>query len=206
MALGCASITQSDAARLVTIGTPWDFSKLEGSARTLAAMSHQLPLADWIAASGEVFGLVPVELFQTLFAMIDPRQASRKFTRLADMDPASDAAHHFVTVEDWLTDGVPVSPKVAHEVLIEWYQRNAPASGNWTLAGSNLVTADLSNPSLHVCGSRDTIATPTSAAALAKALSNGTLRMVDTGHVGLVVGSGMSRQVARPVAEFLLHQ
>ena len=57
---------------------------------------------------GEAFGMVPVSVFQMLFALVNPMQAALKFQKLARLDPDGPAARLFVALEDWLADGVPM--------------------------------------------------------------------------------------------------
>ena len=80
-------------------------------------------------AQAAAFGMVPVSLFQFLFALINPIQAALKFQKLARLDPDGPAARLFVALEDWLADGVPMPVGAAKDLLLGWQIRNAPATG-----------------------------------------------------------------------------
>ena len=60
---------------------------------------------------------LPVELLQSLFFMLDPFLAQRKFVRFAALDPTGAEARSFVALEDWINDGVPLPIGVARECL-----------------------------------------------------------------------------------------
>ena len=68
----------------------------------------------------QAFGLVPDEVFQQLFALVDPIQAARKFRRFRAMDQDGEAARHFVALEDWLADGVAMAGPAAEDLLVGW--------------------------------------------------------------------------------------
>ena len=58
-----------------------------------------------LAAEGEL----SVDAIQTLFYSLDPFLVIRKFLAFDRLDPASPEAAHFVALEDWLNDGVPLA-------------------------------------------------------------------------------------------------
>ena len=78
---------------------------------------------------------LPVDLLQTLFALLDPWGVADKYRAFAGMPQDSERAMLFVALEDWLNDGVPLAAEVARSCLGEWYGENAPARGAWRIAG-----------------------------------------------------------------------
>src|SRR5690606_15015154 len=101
-----------------------------------------------LAGMGEAFGLVPVSLFQLLFALINPMQAAVKFQKLARLDPAGEAALLFVALEDWLADGVPMPAPAARDLLVGWQIENTPARGAWRFLGGPVDPARIRVPAL----------------------------------------------------------
>jgi polyhydroxyalkanoate synthase len=130
-------------------------------------------------------------------------QAAIKFQKLARLDPSSSAARHFVELEDWLADGVPMAAPAARELLIDWQIRNVTAAGAWRFLGDTVDPAAIRMPMLAFCGLRDSIAPPALAFGLPAAISGATVVQPRTGHVGMVVGSAARAQVWRPMAAFL---
>ena len=207
LAVGLAARAPAGVAALATLGAPWDFASTCGIAGALRAMIRAegpRRAEGLLAAMGEAFGLVPVALFQMLFAMVNPIQASVKFQKLARLDPGGAAARHFVALEDWLADGVPMAAPAACDLLIRWQIENAPARGAWRFLGGMVEPARIEVPALVVAGQGDSIAPPALAEPLAAAIPGARLRRPRTGHVGMVVGGAAGSAVLRPLARFLL--
>jgi len=153
---------------------------------------------------GAAFGMVPVSLFQMLFAMVNPIQAALKFQKLARLDPASEQARLFVALEDWLADGVPMPAPAARDLLIRWQIENTTAKGAWDFLGGPVDPSRIRLPVLTFCGRTDSIAPAPLSEPLASAIPGARLRRPRTGHVGMVVGGAAGGSVLRPLAEFLL--
>jgi polyhydroxyalkanoate synthase subunit PhaC len=206
LAVGLAARRPAEIAALVTIGAPWDFASTRGVAGGIRAMLRANGIAraeSLIAGLGEAFGQVPVSVFQMLFAMINPIQASLKFQKLARLDPDGPAARLFVALEDWLAEGVPMPAGAARDLLVGWHIRNLTATGGWRFLGGVVDPGAVTAPSLVVSGQRDSIAPPPLARPLGQLIPGARSITPQTGHVGMVVGSLARPQVWRPIAGFL---
>jgi len=206
LAAGFAARAPEGISALATIGAPWDFESTRGIAGGLRAMlrAEGARRAErQIEALGEAFGLVPVSVFQMLFALVSPMQAAIKFQKLSRIDPDSAAARHFVALEDWLADGVPMPAPAAGELLIDWQIRNLTARRAWRFLGAPVDLGAVRAPTLAFCGASDSIAPPPLSLALPAAIPGARVAQPRTGHVGMVVGSAARAQVWRPMAAFL---
>lgn len=206
LAAGLAARRPGSFVALATIGAPWRFEATAGIAGSLRAMlrAERPERAEALIDSlAEVFGYVPVLVLQTLFALINPMQAAVKFRRFARLDQESAAARHFVALEDWLADGVPMARGAAKDLLVEWQIRNRPARGEWHFLGGPVRLEAIRSPTLAFCGSSDSIAPPLLSRPLPEAISGARIVAPPTGHVGMIVGSAAPGQVWRPLAEFL---
>jgi polyhydroxyalkanoate synthase subunit PhaC len=206
LAAGLAARRGPGLSALATIGAPWDFGSTAGISGGLRAMVRAEGTArseDVLAALGDAFGMVPVELFQLLFALINPMQAAVKFQRFERLDQDGPAARLFVALEDWLADGVPMPAPAARDLLIGWQLENGPARGRWRFLGGPVSAAAIDLPVLAFCGGGDSIAPPPLADPLPEAIAGARRVRPGTGHVGMVVGSNARAQVWRPLAEFL---
>jgi len=206
IAAGLAARAPDGVASLATIGAPWDFASTTGIAggfRGLIRAQGPRRVEAMLETMGEAFGAVPVSLFQTLFALVDPMQASVKFRRFAALDPDSRAARHFVALEDWLADGVPMSAPAARDLLVDWQIRNLTAARRWRFLGGAVDPRDIRVPALVFCGRGDTIAPPSLSRPLGALIPGATLLEPSTGHVGMIVGSAARAQVWEPLAGFL---
>jgi polyhydroxyalkanoate synthase len=198
LAVALALRRRRDLAGLVCLATPWDFhAERPSQARLLgASLSLLEPLLRNI-------GELPVDAIQALFAGLDPLQVIRKFVGFGELDPDSERARLFVAVEDWLNDGVPLAAPVARECLGGWYGANAPAAGEWRVAGEVVQPAALDLPSLVVIPDQDRIVPPASAEALAQALPRAEALRPAAGHIGMIVGGGAVERLYQPLIAWL---
>ncbi|UCH76071.1 MAG: alpha/beta hydrolase [Rhodospirillales bacterium] len=198
LALALARLRPQHVTGVALLATPWDFHAGDGArARALAA------LAPALEPQLQLFGTLPVDSLQMLFAGLDPFGIQRKFEAFAELDPASERARLFVALEDWLNDGIPLAAPVARECLVGWYGENGPARGEWMVAGSPVDPARLDVPALALMPEKDRIVPPQSAAALAAALPRCTALTISAGHIGMVVGSGMRKAVWEPLRRWI---
>ena len=190
LALGLARLRAERIKGLALLATPWDFHAGDGArARALAAT---LPLLE---PQLSLFGALPVDSLQMLFAGLDPFGIQRKFEAFAELQPDSARATLFVALEDWLNDGVPLAAPVARECIGGWYGENSPARGRWVIAGQPVRPDLLNIPAIALIPAKDRIVPPESAEALAAAMPICRRVDVEAGHIGMVVGSGMKKSV-----------
>lgn len=192
--------------RLVTIGAPWSFASGAGMAGALRQGARAQGVAQVeriLASQAAVFGFVPGELFQQLFALIDPLQVTRKFPRFADDRLTGTAAEIFVALEDWLADPVPMAGPAAIDLLVRWQVEDRLASGRWSCLGRPVIARDIPCPTLVVTGRRDTIAGLETARSLTEDIPNATPLITELGHVGMIVSRAAHSSVVRPVVDFL---
>jgi len=198
LALALAERRPSAVRALALLATPWGFhAERVEHARLLGTLAE--PLTRAFAPLGEL----PVDVLQALFAAVDPLVALRKFTRFAALPPDGAAARHFVAVEDWLNDGVPLALPVARECLAGWYGADLPGRGLWRIAGRPVLPGRVRQPALIVVPAQDRIVPPASAAALAAQLPAAERLTPELGHIGMIVGSAAPRQVWQPLAAWL---
>ena len=198
LALALARLRPGSIAGLALLATPWNFHAGDGGrARALAALVPALE------PQLQLFGVLPVDSLQMLFAGLDPFGIQRKFEAFAAIDPDSERARLFVALEDWLNDGIPLAAPVARECLTGWYGENRPARGQWIVAGAPVEPARLDLPAIVLMPAKDRIVPPESAAVLAAAMPRCRALTVPAGHIGMVVGSGMKTAVWEPLRDWI---
>ena len=197
-ALALALRRPEQTACLTLLATPWDFhAERAQPARFFGLIADCLPLLC------DDQGALPVEVIQSLFFMIDPFSAERKFTRFAALDPIGDKARAFVALEDWVNDGVPLAAAVARDCARSWYGENEPARSQWQISGQLVDPKRLRSPSLVVVPSRDRIVPPSSAEALAAALCGATVLRPPLGHVGMMSAAHAPAVLWSAIADWL---
>lgn len=195
-----AAMRRPDRVRaLALLATPWDFHAGDQAprARSLAAL---LPLLEPMLATT---GTLPVEVIQALFAQLDPFGVARKFRAFARLKPGSARAAHFVALEDWLNDGVPLPAPVARECLGGWYGQNTSARLQWRVAGEAVDPARWQGPAFVAIPHRDRIVPPDSARALAEALPGAVRHDAAAGHIGMVAGRTAETALWRPLLDWV---
>jgi polyhydroxyalkanoate synthase subunit PhaC len=197
-ALALALCRPDETACLALLATPWDFhAERAEPARFLGLIADCLPLLC------DDQGALPVEVIQSLFFMLDPFSAERKFTRFAALDPDGDSARAFVALEDWVNDGVPLAATVARDCARSWYGENEPARSRWQISGETVDPKRLRSPALVVVPSRDRIVPPSSAEALATALRGATVLRPPLGHVGMMAAARAPEMLWTAIADWL---
>lgn len=191
IALAAACANSAQLKSLTLLATPWDFHADNKAASLRSAALYKM----WRPAC-ETMGELPVDLIQTLFTLLDPLGPQQKFMRLAELDDASEV-ESFVALEDWLNDGIALPLGVADNCLLEWYDQNALAEGEW------IDPSGLELPALVVIPDQDKIVSPASAEALATALPQCMRRRVPLGHVGMIVSRNARQHVWEPLAKWI---
>lgn len=192
-ALACRRL--SDCAGLALLAAPWDFSSYHRPTE---------PAINALALSSSMTGSTSIDLLQSLFAALDPMAVLLKFEKFSKMEPTSKAAHHFVAIEDWLNDGVPLGANIAAECFRDWFGQNAPANGQWQIAGQRVLPEMITSPTLLAIPSHDRIVPAESALALAKNLTQAEVIRPASGHVGMVAGRKAKDQLWQPLLAWLL--
>jgi poly(3-hydroxyalkanoate) synthetase len=183
---------------LVLLAAPWDFHAPESTRAIQAA--ETLPLLEPALAFSHA---LPVDLLQSLFALLDPWGVADKYRGFARLPPDSERALLFVALEDWLNDGVPLAADVARTCLGEWYGENAPARGTWRIAGLPVDPASIGAPAFVAIPGRDRIVPPESAQPLAQLIPNAVLHRPAAGHIGMAAGARAEASLWRPLLNWL---
>jgi len=201
MAAAAAQLRPELIQRLGLLATPWDFwAADEAAARRLADL---LPLME---PAFQFAGSMPVDALQMLFSLLDPGSVAAKYRDFGTQAQDSMRARLFVAIEDWLNDGVPLAAPVAREVLGGWYGRNAPARGNWRIAGLPVMPHELALPCFVAIPGKDRLVRPESAAPLAATIAGSVVVRPRVGHIGMVAGSQARTALWEPLLQWLLSQ
>lgn len=199
LAIGAASAMAAmgrPARALVTIAAPWDF------AGYAPALRQQIGTI-WSGAKPvcERLGLVPMEVLQSGFWALDAERTIRKYADFAALPTGDPREAAFIALEDWANAGAPLTLMAGRELLEECYGANRTGTGGWSVAGTPADPRACHCPTLAIVSSRDRIV-PAAAAPWAASL-----RAVDLGHVGMMIGSSAPSAVWAPLAAWLsLHR
>lgn len=187
MAIAAAQL--APVRKLVTLAAPWHFARYPDDSRT--ALGRLWGKSE--AASTQL-GALPMEVLQAGFWALDPERTVRKFGEFSELDPASDQARRFVTLEDWANEGEPLPLPAARELFESLYRDDLPGRAQWTVAG-HCIAPESRVPTLHLVAGEDRIVPPASA-------PDGEQVIIDSGHVGMIVGRARN-QLHEAVSAFL---
>jgi poly(3-hydroxyalkanoate) synthetase len=201
LAVAAAQRKPEQVAGLVLLATPWDFHAQDAEqSRRLAGL---LPLLEPFLGFGKT---MPIDVLQALFSLLDPDGIAAKYRDFARLPQHGARAELFVAIEDWLNDGVPLAAGVARECLAGWYGRNTPATGQWRIAGLEVMPEMLDVPTFVALPARDRIVPPESARPLAELIAGAVLHVPRAGHVGMIAGSGAEYALWQPLLGWLQQQ
>ena len=193
MALAAASLAK--VASLTVIASPWHFDRLdpERSAEILRLWRDN-------RAQAEHWGMLPMEVLQTGFWALDPARVAAKFAALNQHEMHSVHVRQFVTTEDWANSGEPLPLNAARQLFDDLYKRNISGRDQWQIGGRAVGPRALSAPSLSIRSRADQIV-PAATSPLLDRIWD-----LDTGHVGMVIGSRRRTQLWEPLADWLRQQ
>lgn len=173
MALAAAGLAPAGA--VVTLSAPWHFRRYPADSRSALAR-----LWEQSQAPSTRLGALPMEVLQAGFWALDPERTVRKFAEFGELDPASDQARRFVTLEDWANEGEPLPLPAARELFESLYRDDAPGGGCW-IVGGHPVAERPPVPTLHLVAGGDRIVPAATA-------PEGARKHIASGHVGMIVG------------------
>jgi polyhydroxyalkanoate synthase len=187
----CAIHSSSKANLLgqVLIATPWDFSHF----KKILGLSDPLILKSFLSIVS-AFDKVSPSLVQWFFSSIDPNKIWNKFAQFSEMELKQDV-DKFVSVEQWINDGISISKKFAHESL-SMLHSNDLARGKYFVLNSI-------SPSLVIAGLEDKIVPPSSYLGLGNLLKNKVLIEKRAGHIGLIIGSLAKKEIWPEISDWL---
>lgn len=204
LALGLSSGFAHLVDAQILLAAPWDFSQeAMGVAKMPDATLRQT--RQYISGLDVFAG----DHLLAMFYLRDPWGYQDKLRCFADMERNTPQEKHFVAVEDWANDFVPIAKGVAQDALLNWGQENQALRGLWRVNGRRVDPAWVKQPSLLVVPQEDRIVPPASSQPLVDALPNGWTLTPTSGHVGMVVGSRGKAELWEPlvawVDEVFLH-
>jgi polyhydroxyalkanoate synthase len=189
--MALAAACARPAAGLCLIAAPWKFSGFGTMLGEIEAMWEQAE------PTCNALGLVPMEVLQAGFWMLDPARTVAKFERFARLAPDSKAAREFVTLEDWANAGSPLTYAAGRQMFDDFFVADLPGTGRWQVGGAIADPRRLACPATQFVSAIDRIVPAATAAPL------GRRKPIDAGHVGMVIGSQARKRLWNPMLQWL---
>jgi polyhydroxyalkanoate synthase len=193
-----AALHREKVKNLITLATPTEFD-IDDASLFLWAKGIDVDKAV------EVLGNLPGDIANILYLLVTPVATVNKYIQFLENLENPKFVSTFLRMEKWIFD----SPDMAGEVFREWIrdllQQNLLIKNQLILDGRKVDLRKIKCPLLNVFGKNDYLAPPSSAKPLAKAVGSKDVTTigVDTGHVGIFVGSRSYKTISPKIAKWI---
>ncbi len=183
---------------LITLATPVEFD-IDDAGLFLWAKQFD---PDKVVDS---FGNLPGDMANFLYLLVVPVATVDKYVQFLEGAENPKFVSTFLRMEKWIFD----SPDMAGEVFREWIrdllQQNLLIKNQLVIAGRQVDLRNIKCPVLNVFGEKDYLSPPSSAKPLAQAVGSkdASTMAVDTGHVGIFVGSKSNKTIIPKIVEWI---
>lgn len=194
LAIAAGQLLGSRLEKLVLLAAPWHFSGFPPQARTNA-------LETWrsIGPVGRSLGAVPISLLNPMFWALDEQAVVRKFEALARRPAGDPHLGWFAAVEDWANSGAPLPLPAARDLFLKGFGQDLTGHGRWQVGGQRISPFSIVAPILDFGAAHDRIVPPAARIRVPQAAR----RDVQSGHVGMVVGSDARESLWEPLSNWL---
>lgn len=193
-----AALHPEKIRNLITLATPTRFD-IDDAVLFLWARGFDLDKLT------EVSGNLPGDLANILYLLVSPVATVNKYIQFFDIVEDPKLVSTFLRMEKWIFD----SPDMAAEAFKEWIrdllQQNLLIQNRLMLGDQTVNLENITCPLLNVYGKSDYLAPPSSAKPLSKAVGSKdvTTLGVDTGHVGIFVGSTSYKTIIPKIVKWV---
>ena len=193
-----AALHREKVKNLITLATPTEFD-IDDAGLFLWAKEIDVDKAV------EGLGNLPGDIANILYLLVTPVATVNKYIQFLEGVENPKFVSTFLRMEKWIFD----SPDMAGEVFREWIrdllQQNLLIKNQLILDGQKVDLRKIKCPLLNVFGKNDYLAPPSTAKPLSKAVSSKDVTTigVDTGHVGIFVGSRSYKTISPKIAKWI---
>ena len=193
-----AALHREKVKNLITLATPTEFD-IDDAGLFLWAKGFDVDKAV------EGLGNLPGDIANILYLLVTPVATVNKYIQFLEGVENPKFVSTFLRMEKWIFD----SPDMAGEVFREWIrdllQQNLLIKNQLILDGQKVDLRKIKCPLLNVFGKNDYLAPPSTAKPLSKAVSSKDITTigVDTGHVGIFVGSRSYKTISPKIAKWI---
>jgi len=193
-----AALHPEKIKNLITLATPTQFD-IDDAGLFLWARGFDLEKLT------EGLGNLPGDLANILYLLVSPVATVNKYVQFFKMVEDRKRVSTFLRMEKWIFD----SPDMAAEAFKEWIrdllQQNLLIQNRLVLGDQTVNLKNITCPLLNVFGKNDYLAPPSSAKPLSKGVGakDVTTLGVDTGHVGIFVGSTSYKTIVPKIVKWV---
>jgi polyhydroxyalkanoate synthase len=188
----------SKVKNLITLATPTDFDVPDA---TLFLWAKQLD-ADQIVGA---FGCLPGDLANILYLLAVPVDTLNKYINFLRRIDNRKFVSTFLRMEKWIFDSPDMPAAVARQFIGDLLQENRLIQNRLSVGRHRVDLGHIRCPLLNVYGRTDFLAPPAACTPLADAVGSvdATTLGVDSGHVGIFVGSMSHKTICPRIVEWI---
>jgi polyhydroxyalkanoate synthase len=177
-----AALRPARVAGLVTLNAPIQFAKGGRFADFVRPLD--------VERTFDADGLVPISVMKPAFIMLDPMGHWSKHLAVEEAAAHPTRLARVLVRERWLDESVAMPGAFARDFIRNAYQQDRLVDGTWVVRGERVDLRRITVP-VHVVACRRDFITPVDCALALTELVGGAVRatVLDTGHIGVVVGA-----------------
>jgi len=183
---------------IVTLATPGDASQDNGLLSTWTKNMKVDKLLD-------AFGNAPSFIINAAFALRSPVEYMIKYPRFFEQPHDLETTLEFFATETWLHDSRPIIGDIYREFVKNYYQENLFIKNQMRLDGKTVNMSKITAPFLNVIAIKDDLVSASSSKALNNVIGSRDKSIIElnSGHVGLIIGSTGHKEIWPKVGEWL---
>jgi polyhydroxyalkanoate synthase len=145
----------------------------------------------------DTLGNIPAELLNMTFHMVRPTSELVQALNYHERRHDDAFMRRFAAVQIWLNDPTPFPGETFRQYIKDLYQQNRLIRGEWQISGQPIDLGAITQPVLTIAARYDHIAPWQSVAAFHDRVASPdrSLIVLDSGHIGMVIGSSAHTQL-----------
>ncbi len=154
----------------------------------------------------DAFGNLPGNLVNTAFLLLNPpRLFLDKYLGFLENMDNKEFVENFIRMEKWIFDSPDVPGETVRQLFKDLYQENRLVHNRMEVGGRRVDLRQVTMPLLNIYGRYDHLVPPEACEVLAKAVGSADSQDVclDTGHIGIYVGTRFQKEIVPMIASWL---
>jgi polyhydroxyalkanoate synthase subunit PhaC len=154
----------------------------------------------------DTLGNIPAALLNATFNMVRPSNELVQALNYAQRHDDESFLRSFAAMQLWLNDPTPFPGEAFRRYVKDLYQQNLLVQGRFEVHGQAIDLRSIEAPALTIAARRDNIAPWRSVQAFHDMIASKDKEMIllDSGHIGMVVGSDAQRTLWPRLGAWLL--
>ena len=157
----------------------------------------------------DAFGNVPGNLLTISYLLLNPaRLLFDKYVGFLENMDNKEFVENFIRMEQWIFDSPAVPGETLRQLIKDLYHDNLLIQSHMELGGARLDLKRLTMPVLNIYGQYDHLVPPEACQLLTQRVGSADTADIclDTGHIGIYVGSRFQKELVPRIAGWLLER